>query len=94
MYADYVMNFDQAMELLRAWNERSSAFRNIVQDIQVQISLSIYSYMCLKVKLGEWSLLSLCVSVLTFFLFLESGSVWLSETAAPHVRTGPKGSTL
>lgn len=61
MYADYVMNFDQAMELLRTWNERSSAFRNIVQDIQVQISLSIYSYMCLKVKLGEWNLLSLSV---------------------------------
>uniref|UniRef100_A0A1A8HX53 FYVE, RhoGEF and PH domain containing 4 n=1 Tax=Nothobranchius kuhntae TaxID=321403 RepID=A0A1A8HX53_NOTKU len=36
MYADYVRNFDQAMELLRTWTERSSAFRNIIQDIQSQ----------------------------------------------------------
>ncbi|XP_077356067.1 FYVE, RhoGEF and PH domain-containing protein 4-like [Festucalex cinctus] len=36
MYADYVRNFDQAMELLRIWTERSSAFRNIIQDIQSQ----------------------------------------------------------
>ncbi|XP_036977459.1 FYVE, RhoGEF and PH domain-containing protein 4-like isoform X3 [Acanthopagrus latus] len=34
MYADYVRNFDQAMELVRTWTERSSAFRNIIQDIQ------------------------------------------------------------
>ncbi|KAM9772371.1 FYVE, RhoGEF and PH domain-containing protein 4-like isoform 2-T2 [Syngnathus typhle] len=36
MYADYVRNFDQAMELVRIWTERSSAFRNIIQDIQSQ----------------------------------------------------------
>ncbi|XP_060885761.1 FYVE, RhoGEF and PH domain-containing protein 4-like isoform X1 [Labrus mixtus] len=36
MYADYVRNFDQAMELVRTWTERSSAFRNIIQDIQSQ----------------------------------------------------------
>ncbi|XP_077399500.1 FYVE, RhoGEF and PH domain-containing protein 4-like [Vanacampus margaritifer] len=36
MYADYVSNFDQAMELSRIWTERSSAFRNIIQDIQRQ----------------------------------------------------------
>lgn len=35
MYADYVRNFDQAMELVRTWTVRSSAFRNIIQDIQV-----------------------------------------------------------
>ncbi|XP_072235228.1 FYVE, RhoGEF and PH domain-containing protein 4-like isoform X2 [Leuresthes tenuis] len=34
MYADYVRNFDGAMELLRTWTERSAAFRNIIQDIQ------------------------------------------------------------
>ncbi|XP_070785484.1 FYVE, RhoGEF and PH domain-containing protein 4-like [Enoplosus armatus] len=34
MYADYVRNFDQAMELVRTWTERSSAFRNIIQDVQ------------------------------------------------------------
>ncbi|KAM6961561.1 FYVE, RhoGEF and PH domain-containing protein 4-like [Tautogolabrus adspersus] len=36
MYADYVRNFDQAMELVRTWTERSSAFRSIIQDIQSQ----------------------------------------------------------
>ncbi|XP_047431850.1 FYVE, RhoGEF and PH domain-containing protein 4-like isoform X2 [Mugil cephalus] len=36
MYADYIRNFDQAMELVRTWTERSSAFRNIIQDIQSQ----------------------------------------------------------
>ncbi|XP_076008567.1 FYVE, RhoGEF and PH domain-containing protein 4-like [Genypterus blacodes] len=34
MYADYVRNFDQAMELVRTWTERSSAFKSIVQDVQ------------------------------------------------------------
>uniref|UniRef100_A0A3B4G0I5 FYVE, RhoGEF and PH domain-containing protein 4-like n=1 Tax=Pundamilia nyererei TaxID=303518 RepID=A0A3B4G0I5_9CICH len=36
MYADYVRNFDHAVELVRTWTERSSAFRNIIQDIQSQ----------------------------------------------------------
>ncbi|KAM7366958.1 hypothetical protein PAMP_014889 [Pampus punctatissimus] len=36
MYADYVRNFDQAMELVRTWLERSTAFRNIIQDIESQ----------------------------------------------------------
>ncbi|XP_035003010.2 FYVE, RhoGEF and PH domain-containing protein 4 isoform X1 [Hippoglossus stenolepis] len=36
MYADYVRNFDQAMELVRTWTERSAAFRSIIQDIQSQ----------------------------------------------------------
>lgn len=35
MYSDYVKNFDQAMELLRTWTKCSSAFRNIIQDVQV-----------------------------------------------------------
>ncbi|KAM6984774.1 FYVE, RhoGEF and PH domain-containing protein 4 [Aplochiton taeniatus] len=34
MYAEYVSNFDQAMELLRQWTDRSAAFRNIILDIQ------------------------------------------------------------
>ncbi|XP_060931693.1 FYVE, RhoGEF and PH domain-containing protein 4-like [Limanda limanda] len=36
MYADYVRNFDQAMELVRTWTERSTAFRSIIHDIQSQ----------------------------------------------------------
>lgn len=35
MYADYVRNFDQAMELVRTWTVRSATFRSIIQDIQV-----------------------------------------------------------
>uniref|UniRef100_A0A3B5PZ00 FYVE, RhoGEF and PH domain containing 4b n=1 Tax=Xiphophorus maculatus TaxID=8083 RepID=A0A3B5PZ00_XIPMA len=36
MYADYIRNFDRAIELVRTWTERSSAFRNIIHDIQSQ----------------------------------------------------------
>uniref|UniRef100_A0A7N8Y0Y2 FYVE, RhoGEF and PH domain-containing protein 4-like n=1 Tax=Mastacembelus armatus TaxID=205130 RepID=A0A7N8Y0Y2_9TELE len=36
MYADYVRNFDQAVALVRTWTDRSSLFRNIIQDIQSQ----------------------------------------------------------
>uniref|UniRef100_A0A3P8WIT0 FYVE, RhoGEF and PH domain containing 4b n=1 Tax=Cynoglossus semilaevis TaxID=244447 RepID=A0A3P8WIT0_CYNSE len=36
MYADYVRNFDQAMELVRTWTERSAAFRNVILDVQSQ----------------------------------------------------------
>ncbi|KAM8908721.1 FYVE, RhoGEF and PH domain-containing protein 4-like isoform 2-T2 [Spinachia spinachia] len=36
MYANYILNFDQAMELLRTWSERSSVFKDIIQDIQSQ----------------------------------------------------------
>ncbi|CAB1345778.1 unnamed protein product [Coregonus sp. 'balchen'] len=36
MYAEYVMSFDHAMELLRVWTERSTPFRNVIQDIQSQ----------------------------------------------------------
>ncbi|XP_031721693.1 FYVE, RhoGEF and PH domain-containing protein 4-like isoform X1 [Anarrhichthys ocellatus] len=36
MYADYIRNFDQAMEMVRTWSERSSVFRNIILDIQSQ----------------------------------------------------------
>uniref|UniRef100_A0A674EPF2 FYVE, RhoGEF and PH domain containing 4b n=1 Tax=Salmo trutta TaxID=8032 RepID=A0A674EPF2_SALTR len=34
MYAECVMSFDHAMELLRVWTERSAPFRNVIQDIQ------------------------------------------------------------
>ncbi|KAF6726957.1 FYVE, RhoGEF and PH domain-containing protein 4 [Oryzias melastigma] len=34
MYADYVRNFDGAMELLKTWTERSSAFRSVINDVQ------------------------------------------------------------
>lgn len=35
MYAYYVRNFDQSMELVRTWTVRSATFRSVIQDIQV-----------------------------------------------------------
>lgn len=34
MYAEYVKNFDSAMDLLKQWMERSPQFNTIIQDIQ------------------------------------------------------------
>ncbi|KAM9480861.1 FYVE, RhoGEF and PH domain-containing protein 4a isoform 2-T2 [Clarias gariepinus] len=36
MYAEYVKNFDKAMELLKQWTDRSPQFKSIIQDIQKQ----------------------------------------------------------
>uniref|UniRef100_A0A3Q1ARJ4 FYVE, RhoGEF and PH domain containing 4a n=1 Tax=Amphiprion ocellaris TaxID=80972 RepID=A0A3Q1ARJ4_AMPOC len=36
MYAEYVKNFDKAMELLKQWNDRSPQFKAIIQEIQSQ----------------------------------------------------------
>uniref|UniRef100_A0A8C2ALM2 FYVE, RhoGEF and PH domain containing 4b n=1 Tax=Cyprinus carpio TaxID=7962 RepID=A0A8C2ALM2_CYPCA len=36
MYAEYVKNFDSAMDLLKQWTERSVQFNAIIQDIQSQ----------------------------------------------------------
>nr|XP_057942823.1 FYVE, RhoGEF and PH domain-containing protein 4a isoform X2 [Doryrhamphus excisus] len=36
MYAEYVKNFDKAMELLKQWSERSPPFKAIIQEIQSQ----------------------------------------------------------
>ncbi|KAG7455992.1 hypothetical protein MATL_G00246990 [Megalops atlanticus] len=36
MYAEYVKNFDNAMELLKQWTDRSPPFKAIIQDIQSQ----------------------------------------------------------
>lgn len=92
MYADYVRNFDQAMELVRTWTERSSAFRNIIQDIQVQDSLGrvhIDSPSCAPKSAEVWARSSVCI-----LPFLESGGVRQPDPAAPHVGTSPEGSTL
>ncbi|PKU37940.1 hypothetical protein llap_11755 [Limosa lapponica baueri] len=34
MYGEYVKNFDNAMELVKTWTERSPQFKFIIQDIQ------------------------------------------------------------
>uniref|UniRef100_A0A674I6X1 FYVE, RhoGEF and PH domain containing 4 n=1 Tax=Terrapene triunguis TaxID=2587831 RepID=A0A674I6X1_9SAUR len=36
MYGEYVKNFDNAMELVKMWTERSPLFKSIIQDIQTQ----------------------------------------------------------
>uniref|UniRef100_A0A8B9KKC2 FYVE, RhoGEF and PH domain containing 4b n=1 Tax=Astyanax mexicanus TaxID=7994 RepID=A0A8B9KKC2_ASTMX len=36
MYAEYVKNFDKAMELLKQWTERSAQFSAVIQEIQRQ----------------------------------------------------------
>lgn len=36
MYAEYVKNFDKAMELLKQWTDRSPQFKAIIQEIQVR----------------------------------------------------------
>ncbi|XP_030626560.1 FYVE, RhoGEF and PH domain-containing protein 4 [Chanos chanos] len=36
MYAEYVKNFDNAMELLKQWTERSTQLKTIIQEIQGQ----------------------------------------------------------
>ncbi|XP_066489327.1 FYVE, RhoGEF and PH domain-containing protein 4 isoform X2 [Tiliqua scincoides] len=36
MYGEYVKNFDNAMELVKTWTERSFLFKSIIQDIQKQ----------------------------------------------------------
>ncbi|XP_005303134.2 FYVE, RhoGEF and PH domain-containing protein 4 isoform X1 [Chrysemys picta bellii] len=36
MYGEYVKNFDNAMELVKMWMERSPLFKSIIQDIQTQ----------------------------------------------------------
>lgn len=90
MYADYVRNFDQAVELVRVWNERSSAFRNVTQDIQVQVcSASGLIPTCIS----QWKDLSRLFYNMVLILS-ESRSMWQPDPAAPHVRTSPKDSTL
>ncbi|KAL7828282.1 hypothetical protein AOLI_G00314340 [Acnodon oligacanthus] len=36
MYAEYVKNFDNAMDLLKQWTERSAQFSAIIQEVQTQ----------------------------------------------------------
>lgn len=65
MYADYVRNFEQAMELVRTWTERSSAFRSIIQDIQVQDSLSRVQINTVQLKV--WRFEQDLLYVLSYF---------------------------
>lgn len=35
MYGEYVKNFDRAMDMVNTWMQRSSSFKDVVQNIQV-----------------------------------------------------------
>lgn len=88
MYADYIRNFDRAIELVRTWTERSSTFRNIIHDIQARNAhQNRVVFVCLRV-----SRLDLINGVM--FVLLESGIVQQPHPAAPHAGTSPEGSTL
>lgn len=67
MYGEYVKNFDQAMELVNTWMERSSQFKAIVQETQVE----------LRVLVGSFTMLWLrgSCSVLILFLCRERSAV-------------------
>ncbi len=49
MYAEYVRNFDHAMDLLKQWMDRSPPFKAIIREIQVNID--VYSLKLLFVTL-------------------------------------------
>lgn len=76
MYGEYVKNFDQAMELVNTWMERSSQFKVIVQETQVQLSI-VGSVPMLWLR-GSGSVLVLSCA--------ERGALWEPDPAAPHVR--------
>jgi len=52
MYGEYVKNFETAMDLLTSWTQRSSAFRTIIQDIQVTSSHISISFAFLPLYLA------------------------------------------
>lgn len=35
MYGEYVKNFDRAMDMVNTWMQRSSPFKDVIQNIQV-----------------------------------------------------------
>lgn len=37
MYTEYVKNFDNAMNLITVWSEKSPKFASIVKEIQVNL---------------------------------------------------------
>ena len=41
LYADYVKNFDRAMELINTWTEKSQEFASLLQALQVRSRLDL-----------------------------------------------------
>ncbi len=57
MYAEYVRNFDHAMDLLKQWTDRSPPFKAIIREIQVNID--VYSLKLQFVTLEHWESFSI-----------------------------------
>lgn len=87
MYAEYVRNFDKAMELLKQWTDRSLQFKAIIQEIQVRFK-HIFYFVLLLIICIEPTLTShrLCFCVVVM-PNAEAGSVWESDAAASHAGT-------
>lgn len=41
MYGEYVKNFDKAMDMVNTWTQRSPIFKEVIQTIQVLLTVSI-----------------------------------------------------
>lgn len=64
MYAEYVKNFDKAMELLKQWTDRSPQFKAIIQEIQVlptKVQTGFSAYVKKKKKGGMKGKIQLCL---------------------------------
>lgn len=85
MYAEYVKNFDKAMELLKQWTDRSPPFKAIIQEIQVNLRRAA--------PLWAETFLS-DVEKLPVGLWTESGDLRQPDAAASHVGAGAESSPI
>ncbi len=91
MYAEYVKNFDKAMELLKQWTDRSPQFKAIIQEIQVPQTKTQSGFSELLELLKELRLLCrffvLMLKDTSFFLvyFCQSQEVCGSLTLQHHM---------
>ena len=66
LYADYVQNFDLAMETINTWMEKSPAFAFLLEALQVfHKLLSLWS----PYEIGQTIIFSCCGLFLFFFFF-------------------------
>lgn len=86
MYAEYVKNFDKAMELLKQWTDRSPQFKAIIQEIQVPQAKAQSGFSeLLAIRLLCWFFVLMLKDTSFFFLFLsESRGLWLPVASASH----------
>jgi hypothetical protein len=83
MYGEYVKNFDRAVELVNTWTERSTQFKVIIHEVQVNIKAG-WSRLWEERSAGTWWL-GLQTDLSSSFLpVTERGSLWQPDIAAPH----------